>query len=442
MKTFFKFADSISIFQERKGLKQILFAGFILFVFILLLYMNIKTPMLGDDYTYSLIFNTAQKLQSVSDIVSSQITHYNIWGGRIIVHSISQLLLFINPLSADIINSLAFVGLILLLYLHINYKKPLSLSLLIGVFLLVWMLEPFAETILWITGSANYMWGTTIVLSFLLPYRIYEAKKKHRGFVATLQAIAMLLFGMVAGWTNENTAAGMIVMCILFLVYHKWEKRQLPLWAYAGLPGAIIGYILMIAAPGNAVRAQGGEMEIMTIMYNVLSHTNVFLQKLGLFNAIIVPFAVYIYRKDVVKFKLVLSLLAIYAGGIFVAVYAMSLAPFFPDRAWFGAIVFNIIALGILAVNIETPFVRCVKYGFVALGLMAFLFNSYFVYKDVNHVEQQLIERNRLITAGIEAKKDTITIHPYATRTKYALQDADYSAQLLSRYYGVEIRFE
>jgi hypothetical protein len=437
-----KLKSFITAYQSNTGWRRLFFVIVTGLFFFLLLFLNIKTPMSGDDYTYSLIFDTAQKLQSFGDIVTSQITHYQIWGGRIVVHTVSQLLLFADPLLADIINSLAFIALILLMYVHINDNKSLSLSLLIGIFLLVWLMEPFAETILWLTGSANYMWGTTIVLAFLLPYRIYEGKKKRKALVAALQTVVMFLFAVVAGCTNENTAAGMLLMCVLFLVYHRMEKRQIPLWAYAGLAGAIAGYIFMITAPGNTVRAQGTETGLFTVMYNTVWHTKVFLNMLGLFNAIVVAFAVYLYKSDNVKYRPVLCLLFIYAVGILVSIYVMTLAPFFPTRAWFGIITFNIIALGLLVVNMEIRFLRYVKYGFVALGLLVFLFNSYDVYKDVNQVEQQLKKREQIINAGIEAHKDTIIIPLYYTYTKYALRDAEYAAPLLSRYYGVEIEFE
>ncbi|MDR1808881.1 MAG: DUF6056 family protein [Prevotella sp.] len=423
-------------------LKYALSAVFVLFIFSLLLYLNRKTPMLGDDYTYSLIFDTAQKLQSINDIIISQTTHYYIWGGRIVVHTISHLLLLADPLLADIINSLVFIALILLIYFHINYKRKLSLSLLIGAFLLIWFLEPFAETVIWITGSANYLWGTTLVLAFMLPYRMYENRKKHKTPTRVFQAAAMLLSGAIAGCTNENTGAGLLLMCALFIANYKKEKRRIPIWAYAGLLGATAGYIFMITAPGNTVRAQGTELNAFMIGYHIFRHTQALFNMLGLLNAVVVALAVYLYKTDKIKYRPVLRLWLIYVAGILVSIYAMTLAPFFPERAWFGIITFNVIAAGLLVVHIENPFFRQVKYGFVALGIMIFLFNLFDVYKDVNYVEQELEKREQLIRAGIEEHKDTIVVPFYHTRTKYALRDAEYASPLLSRYYGVAIEIE
>jgi hypothetical protein len=69
------------------------------------------------------------------------------------------------------------------------------------------------------------------------------------------------------------------------------------------------------------------------------------------------------------------------------------------------------------------------------------VFNSYDIYNEVNYVEQKVKEREIIIQEGLEAKKDTIFIPGYHTRTKYAMHDAPYSSPLLSRYYGTEIIF-
>lgn len=61
--------------------------------------------------------------------------------------------------------------------------------------------------------------------------------------------------GILAGWTNENTAAAMLVIVIGFFIYYRSHKWAIPVWAIAGFTGAIIGFIIMIAAPGNFVRA-------------------------------------------------------------------------------------------------------------------------------------------------------------------------------------------
>lgn len=424
-----------------KKLRYILFFLFLVFIFSFLLYLNIKTPLLGDDLTYTFIFDTTQPIESFQDIVTSQTIHYHIWGGRVVVHSIAQLLLLQDTLTADIINTIAFIGLIVLVYLHINRRRSLSVSLLIGVFLLIWFLEPFAETILWITGSANYLWGTVIILAFLLPFRFYENRKKQNYIVKSLQILAMFVLGVIAGWTNENIAAGMLLMILLFVFYYKFNEWKVPSWVCAGFAGALIGYILMIVAPGNSVRAIGTETSFFLVAYRFFRHTQALLNIVGLLNLAFIILAVYIYKTDKQNRKKILYRALIYEIGVLAAVYVMIFSPAFPLRAWFGVIIFNIIALGVLIVNIDNEVIRKIKYAFLILGLLVFSFDLFDVYKDVTYVEKKVKEREQLILSAVKNNQKEIILENYQTHTKYAIADATYAAPLLSRYYGIEVKF-
>jgi len=430
---------------ESKKLRIVLFALSVVFVFGIILLMNIKTPLLGDDLTYLYIFNSHERIHSVYDIFESQYEHYYTWGGRVVTHSIAQLLLMLDSTSADVINSLAFVFFILLIYLHINYKKPFSVSLFLGIFLLIWFLEPFAETTLWMTGSANYMWGTMIVLTFLLPYRFY--KNEYNNKLISYPAIPlMLVLGVVAGWTNENIGAAMIFMIILFIIYYKINKWKTPLWAYAGLLGAISGYILMIIAPGNAIRAEGTETGLFHIVYRLFRHTQALLNHVGLLNLALIILLITFIKQDKIttkdkKQKIVLKTL-IYMLGTLSAIYVMIFSPAFPDRTWFGIIALNIVALGLIVVNTKDLTIRYIKYGFIVFSLLLFVFNFYDVNKELNEVNQILSDREAMILKAKENGEKSVTISEYITRSKYVASDPTYSGPSMSKYYGIEVKYE
>lgn len=433
--------ELINNYSENKRLKIFFFSVFLLVIYGIVLFLNIKTPLLGDDYTYTYIFGTFDKVQNLPDILQSQITHYNTWGGRSVVHTIAQLMLMLNPLVADVINSLVFIILTGLIYQHINYNKPLSISLLIGVFLLLWFFEPFAETILWMTGSANYMWGTVIILAFLLPFLLYENEAGNR-LKKNTQFIVMLFFGIIAGWTNENTGAGMILIIILFILYYKTQKWNIPLWAVSGLAGAILGYLIMICAPGNTVRAAGVEMGVISVFYRLYLHTQTLFNFLGSLNLAFVVLFYVVYRRKEKNYKFILYKALIFELGALAAVYVMIFSPSFPERAWFGIITFNIIAVGILLTNINLREVSYIKYMFIVFGLITFALNSYDVVKDVTNVENKLYEREIAIRKAVVSGEKVITINAYYTKTKYSVADPIYAAPMLSIYNGIEIKYK
>ncbi|GEL13978.1 hypothetical protein FC15_GL000693 [Lapidilactobacillus concavus DSM 17758] len=73
----------------------------------------------------------------------------------------------------NLINTMAY----LLVGLEINLlatgkhalRQPLQLLL---TYLLMWFfLSGFDSTVLWVSGAANYLWPTVIILAFFMPYR-------------------------------------------------------------------------------------------------------------------------------------------------------------------------------------------------------------------------------------------------------------------------------
>ena len=428
---------------DNKKKKISLFALLLGGIFFLLFYLNIKTPTLGDDLSYSFIYNTTERIGGIGDIITSQINHYYLWGGRSVVHFIAQLLLLLPPLLMDAINALAFCIFLFLIYKHINPDKGSSPSLFVCIFLLVWFLMPFAETILWITGSANYMWGTMLILSFLLIYRLYNNSQQRNLFFSIMQACIMLTCGVICGWTNENIAAAMLLIAALSIASYRKNGWKIPIWAYAGIVGALIGYFVMIFAPGNAIRAEGTKTDAFLLGYRFFRHTQSLLNQLGMLNVVYI-ILVFIFLKespDKKNRKILMTSLA-YMAGALVGVYVMILSPSFPARAWFGVITLNIIALGILIINIKIPFIRNAKYGFIMLGILAFMLNLFDVYKDTNNISSIYSKRIELIVQAKNDGKDVIVIEPYRNRTKYTIEDPLYSEPSMSKYYDIEVKYK
>ena len=106
---------------------------------------------------------------------------------------------------------------------------------------------------LWLIGSCNYLWGTTILLLFLLPFRLQFDSNKSSNSI--FKIVYMFLFGILAGWTNENNAAALLTLIVLFACYRLFNKQKLQAWNYSGFIGALIGFLMMILSPGNRIRS-------------------------------------------------------------------------------------------------------------------------------------------------------------------------------------------
>lgn len=244
---------------------------YIMIVFFCFFYIfNYLTPMsFGDDYVYSFVWEghpmyepmsvQVQRLSSINDLIVSQWSHYFTGNGRTVSHIIAQLFLWLGKDIFNVFNALIAVLLILEIYWCSNrgvvtFKiKP---GRLIWAFLALWIFTPgFSPVFFWLSGACNYLWTAVLLLGFLLPYicKYYHFEEKVANHHWAW--FGMFLFGIIAGWSNENSVCWIILALIVF-IYAKRKKSGFEFWMFTGLVGLVIGYALLMFAPGNVARLQ------------------------------------------------------------------------------------------------------------------------------------------------------------------------------------------
>ena len=384
---------------------------FVIFIsFILIYILNILHPLFGDDWGYSMLPDSQEKISTFRDILYTQYKHYFSWGGRSVVHIIAQWLLLIGKQTANVINSIAYVALTLTIYYIANQGNKTRPALLIAINMMIWFFQPvFGSTILWITGSANYLWGTLIILLFIAPYANHFYQNNQIGKQETLKTILMFLFGIIAGWTNENMSVALISIILIFIIYYKFNSssKKIPTWAISGLVGVTIGAIFMIAAPGNYAR-MGATMtsshvsnfsiyvgRLFTIMssyyYYALSATFVFFILLIIYKY---------YKKE--KSNRPMYLAIIFFIGAIIATLAMIAAPIFPNRASFGLNTFIFIAIAILFANLDLskPLIKGLTYTVLTYCLLIFVTDYKYSVKILKEIDKHFEARLRVIEEG------------------------------------------
>ena len=196
-------------------------------------------------------------------------------------------------------NTLVYVLLVYLIYWHArgNNKEDNPLLLILIHFGLWFLVPVFGQNCLWLIGSCNYLWTTTIILLFLLLIR--KNYLKDSGF----KIIGMFILGIIAGWTNENTAFGLIVITLGTLIIEKREfkKRKILKYQLSGLIGSILGFIMLIIAPGNFVRSStfdDNTFIVIKLLKRVIDDTlALFNYTLHLLIVITILLAFFIYNK-------------------------------------------------------------------------------------------------------------------------------------------------
>lgn len=311
---------------------------YLLLWFGLIIICSELTPYFANDFRYMLVQGTHDFVASYQDIFVSQYQHYFEWGGRTVAHVIAQTLLFWGKPFSAVAQACCYVLLMLFIYYNAYGISPTLRLRFMPLFvisaLLFMQLRVYGEVIFNIVSSANYLYTTTIVLMFLLPYRISMSRELCLSWYITWPM--MMVLGVLAGWSNENTAAAVAAGLGLYLLYNLVQKR-LRFWQCLGYAAFLVGFALLVFAPGNRARLdsmeEGG--------FDYVAHT---IKAIGLFgealmvSLILLLVLAYLYWKVREHFlqyarpdRYMGSMFFILTG--FLALFLMIFSPNFPARS-------------------------------------------------------------------------------------------------------------
>ncbi len=415
--------NNISTFLEKKNVQKVFLYLVVLLFFCLVYILNILFPLQADDWGYSFILNgtnqNPERIHSVFEIFVSQYNHYLGWGGRSVVHFIAQFLLFIDIRVANLLNSLAYICLFIMVYAIINKGKKPNAGLFILLNIVIWLIQPaFSIIILWLTGSANYVWGALLQVLFIYPYYLFYLNKVSKDSI--LKGVLFFLWGILSGWTNENSSLAMIFLLISLMCYLKYQKVKLPKWVILGIIGACIGCAIMILAPGNMVRSSilsdnFGLSEVSSFklfkmrIYNMY---NAGALRIFFFSIIYVVFLFLYLKMGEVKNKIEIlyASLAFFVSALigFIVLYPV---PYFPRDVWTGIHIFFFIAIGVLYVN--TPFnnqlMKICRSAIFLVLIAAYINHTVKLYKEVDYFSVKSNERELFVAQEkTKGKEDMI----------------------------------
>lgn len=398
--------------DDKKKIIMLLF-----FIFLLMFLLNYLTPLLADDYSYSVSnsYETSdhyEKLKNFGDIINFQYNHYLKWGGRSVAHFIAQIfLVLLGKNLFNVCNAIIYTFLVYFIYKNatLNQKKEKPILLIVINFLLWAYIPAFGQTILWLTGSCNYLWTTTMILGFI--YLIRSQKLKDN----ILWCILLFLFGIITGWTNENTSFGLITILLSNLVIQKIRKKNIKKYQITSLIGTIIGFVILIAAPGNYVRSanfQDSTPFLIKIISRIVGCTNgLYSQLFPLIIFIIIAITILKYKNQ----KLLKYNFYIFLIGTIFSIYSMVLSPMFPSRAYFGAIVFTIIAFCELLYYVldADKTVRYAIISFVAMYAITYSVGYMNLVMDVKELKKAWDTRIEIIETNKKQGNLNIVVDPY-----------------------------
>lgn len=393
---------AIQNLMESQKMNLILFGIVVAVTFAYMVFLNSKTPLIADDFVYTFIFGTSVPVRNLGDIVISQISYYTTWGGRVAAEVLTQTFMFLGKDVFNVANSLCYIVFCLAVY-FLAVGRRIRFELLLLTTILIWFFIPmFGQTVMWLTGSCNYLWCGTIILLAILPFRLYE-EKQTKLLNSIWFALLMTPLFFISGITNENTAGGMILIMLLYCGINIKRKVKIPAFAYTGLLFSIAGFLCMLFAPGNSLRV-ANESAVAEVTMMVGS------------NPIITRFAYFAYNLYALMPLVILAAIAfvmlrnekdrkawvnfgIFTVAAAAAMFVMLAPPKFPPRAMFGLAAFLIIAVVYAFGQLKLTEERISKFVIVpGLTVLLFYIMSWgYVGIDAITVNKQYVARVQII---------------------------------------------
>ena len=383
--------------------------------FLFFLLLNFLTPLVSDDYRYAFSFLTGERITSFRQIFPSLYEHYFVMHGRTAVHFFTQLMLLLGKPVFNVLN--AAVAALMLLGLHrlaaCRGKKRPALLLALGA--LSFLLTPaFGQTMLWLDGACNYLWGVTILVWVLVPFRdavLGEGKAQPSSRVAEPERegprspwlLGLFFFGsLFLGAASENYSPAAVLLaaaCTAIL----WKKTGKLPWRFA-VSAALMaaGFLILLLSPANAIRsanyAAGGVSRMGQYLLNFRTAALTLLNNaMPLCCVFLALFMVAVWQKADWN-RLLLSALLFLAA--LAANFAMTLSNGYPLRAMMGCAALLLAGIGLLLPDVLKGSFRPLALGALACAVFAALLtaaailpSNYNRYSEARSREAYVIEQ-------------------------------------------------
>lgn len=348
-------------------------------IFMVIFILNRLTLYTSDDYTYHFLYQGYLptehpiKISGLGSLIQSQINHWQLWNGRFVAHTIVQWFMQFDKVVFDVANSFALVGLIhLIRKLSLPSSKRLKNNpFLVGciAFYLWWFLPEIGKSILWVSGSGNYLWTSLIYLTYIL----FFLRKKPSFWLYPL--------GFLAGACNENSSPAILLIAGIVFVY-RFLKDDISFSNGLSIFLGMISFSVMLLSPGSQKRGSI-PINLSFLLKNATTIWRYLLSHYGVIYLLLLIVLFVLWRqKKLAKEYILRSLLFII--GHFSSAFALVLSPEIPERTFFGSSLFLAIALFSLLPDLVDRLAGKLKLRIFLIVLLIFSLHYSFVIKDLS----------------------------------------------------------
>ncbi len=393
-----------------------LFYILIVATFLAVMIYEFLTPYMSDDIAYG---DTVAKAGNFFDLFVQEYEHYMDHTGRSVAHIILRIFLFTGTKAVfNVAAALVFTALSLLIYVNVDGRKTADVRLYGAIVLLLWLFEPaISNTVFWESGACNYLFTTTIIMSFLTLFRKNKEAK-------AAGIIGMLLLGILAGWCNENTSGGLILFELILLGYEFIKNNKSFSFVapkqITGLVGTLIGFGMLLLSPGNYGRLEVTEEEHTGLMALVARFLKITLNIKNNYLVLVLIFAAALIflsylSKDGGDFWENARTPVLF-GILFAATcYALIMIPSSELRSYYGASIFLMVAVLNAVTNLslklsENKVSQAIYTSAIVLGLIFLGFTYIEQGANLARIKREFDERDAYLQQMADAGEVDVTV--------------------------------
>ena len=428
--------------EGSEAVRGVIFIALLLMIGLSMYLLNVHMPVILDDFDFAISWATGEKLTSIADIVASQMVHYRIWGGRL-VQFFSQLFMYWGDGVFNVLNTLMYLVLLLEIYAIARPARRFCWTLILLEHIILLNMLPFFGTVfLWMCGSCNYLFGTSLALIPLLVLRhVKDGGWLSRG---KWRAAWCFLLGVLGGWTNENMTCGMIALVFAVLAIDWLEGRGLKKRLAAMWAGQCIGAMILLLAPGNFSRASAYTYDSMALemIRRFVMTTAYGISYLGILLAAALLLGAAMKENGARR-----GYAGILVFGAVVGVYALIGSPELSDRAFTGMFVLALSAVMVFVADAEAHIRRldAAKIAALPLVLVVLAYTSYHALSDVRTFENQWQAQIDAIECALEEGKTEAVVESIESHSRFTM-DVQFAPDAktwpntsITKIYGIDV---
>lgn len=230
-------------------------------VFLLYIYLGIYTRMIADDFCSAYYARRLGLLRSIW-------YWYINWSGRYTAFGADWLMEKISVYKLPVIHSLALLAWLVFTVAALQPSlkqvlphgrvKTVSMTLGIVFLFVILLLDPqIPQTLYWWNGMRSYVLPLILLTLYIVLLQVKPEKLKDQRW-RTIALLISFLFTFMNGGLGETyiafQVAFLLYLLVLELLVHKDIRSTTFQLLFAGWVGSLVAFVILVSAPGNAIR--------------------------------------------------------------------------------------------------------------------------------------------------------------------------------------------